>query len=205
MWPAGLLAIWPLYGAALGGAGAALFISASRFLPVPAAAAVVTVFWASVSSLLREDLRIGAPHGPLTVVRIIPRTLAAFVWIGAFAHEGSSHSGVLRMALVAAAAQCISRAGALALAWTSQPAAGGLELCAHLRISAVVPAVLTGALAASTFGLRIGGALIVGAYLILRGARDWFYRQHAGIDGDDIAYARMLVECFTVLLASFAA
>jgi hypothetical protein len=183
----------------------ALFVSASQFLPVPAAAAAVAVFWASVSSLLREDLRIGAPHGPLIVARIIPRGLAALVWIATFVHQGASRTGVLRMAVIAAAAQCISRAGAVALAWTSQPAAGGLELCARLRISAVVPALLTGVLAASMTGLRIGIALLVGAYLILRGARDWFYRRHAGIDGDDIAYARMTVECFTVLLASFAA
>jgi hypothetical protein len=205
MWSAGLLALWPFYGAALGGAGVALFISASQFLPVPAAAVTVTVFWASVSSLLQEDLRIGAPHGPLTVVRIIPRVLAAFVWIAVFVHQGASRTGVLRMAVIAAAAQCISRAGAVALAWTSQPAAGGLELCARLRLSAVVPALLTGALAASMHGLRIGIAMIVGAYLILRGARDWFHRKHAGIDGDDVAHARMMVECFTVLLASFAA
>lgn len=187
----------------------ALFVSASRFLPVPVAAAAVTVFWASVSSLLREDLRIGAPHGRpherWTVARIIPRALAALVWIGAFVHEGSSRTGILRMALAAAAAQCISRAGVLALAWTSRPAAGGLELCARLRISSVVPAVLIGALAASMYGLRIGIALIVGAYLILRGARDWFYRQHSGIDGDDVADARMAVECFTVLMAALVA
>jgi hypothetical protein len=183
----------------------ALFVSASQFLPIPVAAVAVTIFWASVSSLLREDVRIGAPHGPLTWTRIIPRALAALVWIGAFVHQGSSHSAVLRMGAAAAAAQCISRAGALALTWTSQPAAGGLELCARLRTSAVVPAVLTGTLAASMYGPRIGIALIVGAYLILRSARDWFYRQRSGIDGDDVAHARMAVEVFIVLIASFVA
>jgi len=207
MWPAVLLALWPLYGAALGGAGMALFVSASQVLPVPAAAVVVTIFWASVSHLLREDLRIGAPHSPLTIVRIGPRALAALVWIAAFVHQGishaASHTSVLRMAAAAAAAQCISRAGALVLAWSSQPAAGGLELCARLRSSAMVPAAITGALASSFFGLRIGIALIVGAYVILRGARDWFYRKHSGIDGDDLAHARMLVECFVVLMAPF--
>jgi len=205
MWHAGLLAIWPLYGAALGGAGVALFVAASQFLPAPVAAATGTVFWAGWSSLVREDLRIGAPHGPLTVKRIIPRALAAAIWIGAFVHQGSSHSGVFGMAVAAAAAQCISRAGALALAWTSPPAAGGLELCARLRTFAVVPAVLTGVLAASMYGLRMGIALVVGAYLILRGAWDWFDRQHSGIDGDDVTNARMAVECFAVLMASFVA
>ena len=199
----GLYASWPLYGAALGAAGMALFVSASRFLPVPVAAATVTIFWACVSSLLREDVRIGAPHGPWTLARIAPRVLAAIIWIGAFVHEGASHAGILRMAMAAATAQCISRAGTLALAWTSRPAAGGLELCARLSASAAIPAALIGTLAASLYGLRIGVALIAGAYVILRGARDWFYRQHGGIDGDDLANARMLLECYTVLLVVF--
>lgn len=205
---AGLLALWPLYGAALGAAGMALFVSAAQFLPVPVAAATVTIFWASVSSALREDVRIGAPHGNWTVARIAPRVLAAIIWIAAFVHVGTSHAGdphkeVLRMALAAVAAQCISRAGTLALAWTSRPAAGGLELCARLSASVAIPAALIGTVAASLYGLRIGIALIAGAYVILRGARDWFYRRHGGIDGDDVANARMLLECYTVLLVVF--
>ncbi len=107
------------------------------------------------------------------------------------------------MAMAAAAAQCISRSGILALAWTSRPAAGGLELCARLSAPVAIPAGLIGAFAASLYGLRIGIALIAGAYVILRGARDWFYRQHGGVDGGDLANARMLLECYTVLLAIF--
>ncbi len=203
MMRAGLLALWPLYGAAVGAAGMALFVSASRFLPVPIAAATVTIFWACVSTLLREDERIGAPHGDWTVARIAPRVLAAIIWIVAFLHEGTSRAGILRMALAAMAAQCISRAGILALAWTSRPAAGGLELCARLSASVAIPAALIGTITASLYGLRIGIALIAGAYVILRGARDWFYRQRGGIDGDDLANARMLLECYTVLLVIF--
>jgi hypothetical protein len=197
-------ALWPLYGAALGGAGIALYVSAIQFLPVGVAAVVVAMFWASVSRVVREDVLFGAPRGGRAPLRIAAGVLLAAVWVAAFVHEGVSRTGVLRMMAAAIAAQTLSRAGVVAMAWVSRPAAGGLELCARLRSVAAVMAVLIGLLAALIYGVRIGTAMVVGAYLILRTARGWFYRQHQGIDGDDVAAARMFVEGFTMLVAVFA-
>jgi len=201
-------ALWPLYGAALGGAGAALFVSAIQFLPVGLAALAVVLFWASVSQVVREDVLFGAPRGPLSPLQIAARVLLAAIWVTAFLHEsaggGVTRTGVLRMTAAAIAAQTMSRAGVVAMAWTSRPAARGLELTACLSTGAAASALLIGLLAALIYGLRIGAALVVGAYLILRTARGWFYQQREGIDGSDIAHARMLVEGFAALVAVFA-
>jgi cobalamin synthase len=197
-------ALWPLYGAALGGAGIALYVSAIQFMPVVLAASAVVLFWASVSRLIREDVIFGAPRGPFSPPQIAARVLMAILWVGAFNHEGSTRVGVLRMAAAAIAAQTISRAGIVVMAYTSSPTAGGLELTERLRRGAALNAAVIGLLAALIYGVRIGAAMLVGAYLILRTARGWFYRQHKGIDGDDVANARMLVEAFTLLVAMFA-
>jgi cobalamin synthase len=197
-------ALWPLYGAALGGAGIALFVSAIQFMPVVLAALAVALFWASVSRVVREDVRFGVPRGPFSPLDFAARQLMAALWIWAFIHEGATRVGVLRLAAAAITAQTISRAGVVAMAWTSRPAAGGMELSARLSRGGAAIALLIGLLAALIYGLRIGAALMVGAYLILRAARGWFYRQHGGIDGGDVAHARMLVEGFAVLVAVFA-
>jgi hypothetical protein len=197
-------ALWPLYGAALGGAGMALYVSAIQFLPISVAALAVVVFWSSVSRLVREDVLFGAPRAGLAPLHITAGVLLAAIWVGAFVHEGIARTGVLRMMAAAIAAQALSRASVVAMAWVSRPAAGGLELNARLRTGAAVAAILIGLLAALIYGVRIGSALVVGAYLILRAARGWFYRQHAGIDGVDVASARLLVEGFTVVVAVLA-
>lgn len=198
-----LVALWPLYGAALGAAGIALYVSAIQFLPIGVAALAVVLFWASVSAATREDVRIGAPHRAFDWIRIIPRVAMAAVWVAAFLHEHTSRIGVLRMTALAIVALSVSRAGAIAMAWVSRPAAGGLELSTRMRSGAAVTAIAFGLLAALVYGFRIGAGLVIGAYLILRLLRGWFYQRHSGVDGDDVAYARMAVECFTVLLAVF--
>jgi cobalamin synthase len=197
-------ALWPLYGAALGGAGIALYVSAIQFLPFGLASLVVVLFWASVSKAVREDVLFGAPRGKLTALEIAGRVLVAAIWVTAFLHEGITRAGVLRMAAAALAAQILSRASVVAMVWGSRPAAHGLDLCARLRSGAALTAIVIGLLAAAIYGPRIGAGMLVTAYLLLRVARGWFYRQHGGIDGRDVAHARMLVEGFTVLIATFA-
>jgi cobalamin synthase len=197
-------ALWPLYGIALGGAGIALYVSAIQFMPIGLAALAVVLFWSSVSRAIREDVVFGAQAGLRSPLQIAARVLMAALWVGAFIHEGSTRVGVLRMAAAAIAAQTISRAGVVAMAYASRPAAGGLELTTRLRSGAALIAAMIGLLAALIYGVRIGAAMLVGAYLILRTARGWFYRRHQGINGDDAANARMLVEAFTLLVAVFA-
>jgi hypothetical protein len=195
---------WPLYGATVGGAGIALYISAIQFLPAGLAAVSVVLFWASVSRVVREDVLFGAPRGRVSMLQVGAGLGMAAMWIAAFLHEGVTRTGVLRMTAASVAAQALPRSGAVALAWVSRPAAGGLELCARLRSGAAAVAVIIGLLAALMYGVRIGAALVIGAYLILRAARGWSYHRHEGINGGDVAYARMFVEAFTVLVATFA-
>jgi cobalamin synthase len=195
---------WPLYGAALGGAGMALYVSAIQFLPQWLAALAVVLFWAAVSRVLREDILFGAPRGELSPLKIAVRVLISAIWVAAFLHEGIARNGVLRMMAAAIASHTLSRAGVVTMAWVSRPAAGGLELTAHLRSGAALIAALIGVFAALIYGVRIGAALVVSAYVILRTARGWFYQRRGGIDGDDVANTRLLVEGFTLLVAVFA-
>jgi len=198
-------ALWPLYGASLGGAGIALYVSAIQFLPIGLAAIAVVLFWASVSRVLREDALFGAPRGGVPAWQIaVPALALSAIWVAAFLHEGVTRTGILRMTAAAITAQTLSRAGVVAMAWVSRPATGGLELCARLGTGAAAVAAFIGLLAASIYGLRLGAALAVGAYLILRAARGWFYHRHGGIDGVDVGHARMLVEAFAVIVATFA-
>lgn len=197
-------AAWPLYGAALGGAGIALYISAIQFLPIGLGALAVVLFWASVSRLVREDVLFGAPRRGPALIQNAAGVSMAILWVAVFLHEGVTRVGILRMTAAAIAAQTISRGGVVVMAWVSRPAARGLELTARMRSGGAFTAGGIGLLAALIYGVRIGAGLAIGTYLLLRTARGWFYHRHQGVDGDDIAYARILVESFILLLAAFA-
>lgn len=163
----------------------------------------VVLFWGSVSRVVREDVLFGAPRRGPVVIRISLGVAMSALWVVVFLHEGAARVGILRMIAAAIAAHTISRAGAVTMAWTSRPVAGGLELTARMRTGAALTAAAIGLLAALIYGVRIGAGLVIGTYLVLRTARAWFYQRHGGIDGDDVAYVRMLVEAFTVAMATF--
>ena len=49
-------------------------------------------------------------------------------------------------------------------------------------------------------GLRVGLVMIVGAYLIVRAARWYFYRRLGGVNGDCLGAVEQLLEIFVLLL-----
>ena len=80
------------------------------------------------------------------------------------------------------------------MAWTSRPAGSGLgfALASTLSTPAALAALAQGILAAFVMRLRAGAVILVGAFVIVRFARTYFYARHRrrqrrlpGRDGTD--------------------
>src|SRR5579862_809708 len=192
---------FPLVGAAIGAAGAAIYLGALRVLPNSLAALAAVVFWAGISGVLHEDgladaadafragrskeamlgilkdSRIGTFGAVAIVLSVIARWQAV---------EFLSTPGVVEVFI---AAQAVPRAAMVGLAWVSRPAGTG-----------AVIALAQGVAAAFLLGVRPGVAIGLGSYLIVRIARWYFYRRIGGVNGDCLGATEQILEIFVLVL-----
>ena len=182
------VALLPLFGAALGAAGGALFLHAARVLPATPAALIAVALW------------IAAPHAlPGDRPRIWAQLGAGVMWCLLLARLSVSLADPQRLLLTCLVGQTVPRAAVVAIAWVSRPAPEGLKLAGRMQSWQASMAVASGVFAASLRGARIGTAVVVGCYLIVRAARAWCYRRKGGIDGTGIAAVHLAVEVLAAL------
>ena len=210
----GLAAAWfPLIGAALGAAGAGIYLAAAYVLPVSLAALACVAFWTASSGVLHEDgladvadaVRAGRTRermlailkdsriGTFGAVAIVLSLLARWQALEYFA--GPS------IVTACIAAQAVPRAAMVGLAWTSRPVGDGLgyALASTLRTPAALLALTQGALAAFLCGAREGVAIVLGSVLIVRASRAYFYKRLGGINGDCLGATEQLLEILILL------
>lgn len=213
----GRAAAWfPLVGAALGAAGAGVYLLLSRLLPVSLAALACVAFWTASTGVLHEDgladvadaLRAGRTRermleilkdsriGAFGAVALLLSVIARWQALQYF-----SGPSVLTACI---AAQAVPRAAMVGLAWASRPAGDGLgySLASTLGTTGAVIALLQGAVAAFVCGLREGAVIVLGSFVIVRLAREYFYRRIGGVNGDCLGATEQALEIF--ILALFA-
>jgi adenosylcobinamide-GDP ribazoletransferase len=213
----GKAAAWfPLVGAALGGAGAGVYLLALRALPASLAALACVAFWTAASGVLHEDgpadvagaMRAGRTRrhvldilkhsrlGAFGAIAVVLSVLARWKALEYFAGPN-----ILAMCI---AAQSVPRAAIIGLAWVSRPAGTGLgyALSSTLSTPAAIAALVQGVLAAFLCGARAGAVIIMGAFLIARLARQYFYKRLGGVNGNCLGATEQLLEIF--ILAMFA-
>lgn len=211
----GASAAWfPLVGAALGAAGAGIFLALRLVLPISLAALLTVAFWAAISGVLHEDGLADAADA-LRAGRSQERMLAILKdsRIGTFGAVAVALSILARwqalqfmltphVLLACIAAQAVPRAAMVGLAWTSRSFGTGLghALSSTLATPAALFALAQGAIAALLCGVREGILLIVGVYLIARVARWYFYRRLGGVNGDCLGATEQILEIYALLV-----
>lgn len=212
--PGRAAAYFPLVGAALGLAGAGLFLLARQALPGSIAALLTVAFWTLVSGMLHEDgvadvadaVRAGRSReamfailgdsriGVFGAVALILSLLARWQAFEALATD--------RVVEALAASQAVPRAAMVALAWVSRPVGSklGAALAASLGSGAALAAIAQGLAAAFWCGLRPGLAIVAGTVLILRLLRIWFYRRLGGVNGDCLGFTEQILEIYVLVL-----
>jgi adenosylcobinamide-GDP ribazoletransferase len=184
----GKAAAWfPLVGAALGAAGAGVYLIAMP-LGTPVAAFACVLFWTVGGRVLHE--------GKLAYAAVAVSMVARWLALEYFAGPG--------ILVVCIAAQAVPRAAIVGLAWVSRPSGTGIgyALCSTLTTPAAVAALAQGVLAAFLCGARAGAVLSVGTFLIARLSREYFYKRRGGVNGDCLGATEQLLEIF--ILAMFA-
>jgi cobalamin synthase len=90
----------------------------------------------------------------------------------------------------------------VALAWLSRPSGDGLGLAfsASLTTTGALIALAQGLAASMLLGGRPGLLILCGAYLIVRGARTYFYKRIGGVNGDCLGATEQLLEIFVLVL-----
>ena len=179
------LALYPLWGAALGLAGAEIFLYGAR-LDERAAALAAALLWMAAARAEGLVLGFARPWIPAIV-------------LGAFWFQALRHLDMPRVLVTAVAAHAVSRAGAIGLAWVSRPAPLGPRISGMLGTPAAVAAVGQGVAAAFLTGARAGLLFLAAAYLLLRLMQTWSYKRCGGMDASGLAVSQTLLE-FTALL-----
>jgi adenosylcobinamide-GDP ribazoletransferase len=213
--PPGRAAIFfPLVGAMLGAAGAGLFIAANFVLPASLAALIAVSFWTLISGVLHEDgladvadaLRAGRTREKMLAIlkdsRIGTYGAVAIVLSIIARWQALQHAPVSRILLVCIIAQAVPRAAIVALAWLSRPSSDGLGFAfsSTLTTTATLIALAQGIAASTLLGWRPGLLIIAAAYLIVRGARAYFYKRIGGVNGDCLGATEQLLEIFILVL-----
>jgi adenosylcobinamide-GDP ribazoletransferase len=90
------------------------------------------------------------------------------------------------------------------LAWCSRPSGDGLGLAflSSLTTAGALAAVAQGLAASMILGWRPGFLIVCLAYIIVRGARAYFYKRIGGVNGDCLGATEQLVEILTLVLFS---
>jgi adenosylcobinamide-GDP ribazoletransferase len=213
--PPGRSAIFfPLIGAILGAAGAGLFIAANFVLPVSLAALFTVAFWTLVSGVLHEDgladvadaMRAGRTREKMIAIlkdsRIGTYGAVAILLSLVARWQALEHIPAARIIEICVIAQAVPRAALVALAWLSRPSGEGLGLafCASLTTPGALIAIAQGLAASMLLGWRPGLLIVTGAYVIIRGARNYFYKRIGGVNGDCLGATEQLVEIFILVL-----
>jgi len=212
--PGRAAAFFPLVGAAIGLAGAGVFLLAGVVLPLSLAALTTVAFWTAVSGVLHEDgladvadaVRAGRPQaqilsilkdsriGTFGAVALILSVLARWQALESLATD--------RVVEALVASQAVPRAAMVGMAWISRPTGEGLghSLLSTLGTPAALFAMAQGAAAALLCGWRPGLAILLGSLVIVRVARAWFYRRIGGVNGDCLGFTEQLSEVFVLVL-----
>jgi adenosylcobinamide-GDP ribazoletransferase len=186
--PPGKAAAWfPLVGAALGAAGAGIYL----LVPPSFAALACVAFWTLAGRVLHESR--------LAYVLVAIGVLAKWLALENFAGSYFATPGIL---VVCVAAQAVPRAAIVGLAWVSRPAGTGLgyALSSTLTTPAAVAAIAQGILAAFFCGARAGAVLIAGTFLIARLAREYSYKRRGGVNGNCLGATEQLLEIFILTM-----
>lgn len=205
---------FPVVGAMLGAAGAGLFIGASFVFPASIAALIAVAFWTATSGVLHEDgladvadaMRAGRTREKMIAIlkdsRIGPYGTVAIVLSIVARWQALQHVPAPRVFEVCIIAQTAARAGMVALAWLSRPSGDGLGLAFSSSLSTVGALIATaeGIAVSFLFGWRPALIILVGSYLIIRGARSYFYKRIGGVNGDCMGATEQLLEIFILVL-----
>jgi cobalamin synthase len=185
--PVKFAAWFPLVGAALGAAGAGIYL----IVPSSYAALACVVFWVAAGRVLHEG------RLPNTVVALS----AVARWL-ALENFAGSYFAIPSVLTVCIAAQALPRAAIVGLAWVSRPAGSGLgyALASTLTTPVAVVAIAEGVLAAFLCGARAGVVLIMGTFLIARLTREYFYHRRGAVDADCLGATEQLLQIFTLAL-----
>ena len=212
--PGRAAAFFPLVGAILGALGAELFIAASFVLPSSIAALITVAFWALISGVLHEDgladvadaMRAGRTREKMLAIlkdsRIGTYGAVAIVLSIVARWQALEHVPSIQILKVCIVAQAVPRAAMVTLAWLSRPFGEGLgqAFSSSLTSTGSLIAIAQGLIAAMLLGWRPGVIIVTGAYLIVRGARTYFYRRVGGINGDCLGATEQLLEIFILIL-----
>jgi adenosylcobinamide-GDP ribazoletransferase len=211
--PPGRAAIFfPLVGALLGAAGAGIFIAASFILPATIAALLAVTFWTAISGVLHEDgladvadaMRAGRTRERMLAIlkdsRIGTYGAVAIVLSLVARWQALEHVPAPRILEACIVAQTLPRAAMVALAWLSRPSGDGLgyAFSSTLTTTGSLIAIAQG-LIAMLLGWRPGLLILLAAYLIIRGARTYFYKRIGGINGDCLGATEQLLEIFILI------
>lgn len=205
---------FPLVGAILGAAGAGLYLAAEQVLPVSLAALLTVAFWTGISGVLHEDgladiadaLRAGRTRDRMFAIlkdsRIGTYGAVAITLSVIARWQALEHVPAPRILEICIAAQAVPRAAMVALAWVSRPVGTGLglEFSSTLTTTGALVAIGQGVIAALVCGLRPGVMILIGAYLIVRLARWYFYRRIGGVNGDCLGATEQLLEILVLWL-----
>lgn len=213
--PPGRAAIFfPIVGAMLGAAGAGLFIAASLALPLSLAALLAVTFWTVISGVLHEDgladvadaMRAGRTRDKMIAIlkdsRIGTYGAVAIVLSLVARWQALEHVPAAHILLVCIVAQAVPRSAMVALAWVSRPSGEGLGLAftSSLTTAGALVAIAQGLGASMLLGWRPGLLIVAGAYLIVRGARAYFYKRIGGVNGDCLGATEQLLEIVILVL-----
>ena len=207
-------ALFPLVGAAIGAAGAALYLVASLALPSAIASLAVVAFWTVITGVLHEDgladvadaLRAGRSQAKMLAIlkdsRIGTFGAVAIVLSLVARWQAIEHLDTANIWPVMIASQAVPRAAIVALAWISRPVGAGLGLAfsSTLSTTAAIVAILQGLGAAALCGLRPGLVIALGSYLVIRIAQSYFYQRIGGINGDCLGATEQILEIFILVL-----
>lgn len=205
---------FPLVGALLGAAGAGIFIAANFILPVSLSALVVVAFWTVITGVLHEDgfadvadaMRAGRTRERMLAIlkdsRIGTYGAVAIVLSIVARWQALQHVPPARILEVCIVAQSVPRAAMVALAWLSRPSGEGLGLAfaSSLTTAGALIAIAQGLVASMVLGWRPGLLILAGAYLMIRGARTYFYKRIGGVNGDCLGATEQLLEIFILVL-----
>ncbi|HWZ33588.1 MAG TPA: adenosylcobinamide-GDP ribazoletransferase [Bryobacteraceae bacterium] len=206
--------LFPLVGAMLGAAGAALYLGAGTFLPSSIASLIVVTFWTAITGVLHEDgladvadaMRAGRTQEKMLAIlkdsRIGTFGAMAIVLSVIARWQAVEHLATARLFEAMIAAQAVPRAAIVALAWVSRPVGTGLGLAfaSTLTTTTAVVAIAQGVAAALACGIRPGVTIVLGAYLVIRGAQLHFYRRIGGVNGDCLGATEQILEIFILVL-----
>jgi len=213
--PPGRAAVFfPLVGAMLGAAGAGLFIAANFILPASLAALIAVTFWTLITGVLHEDgladvadaMRAGRTREKMLAIlkdsRIGTYGAVAIVLSILARWQALQHIPIPRILEVCIVAQTVPRAAMVSLAWLSRPSGDGLgyAFSSSLTTTGSLIAIAQGLIASMLLGWRPALLILAAAYLVVRGARTYFYKRIGGVNGDCLGATEQLLEIFILIL-----